>query len=295
MADTKVKEDLSRMKGAYGEKMIKKLKNMKVAVFGLRGAGIETAKNLLLAGPHTVMVHDDEKVKIVDLGTNFYLKESDVGSTRAEASSKELADINPNTYFSVHSGEFGTELLAKYSTCVFTDLQEQWDRATLVKYDAFCSANNIKFIWTGIFGMSMSIFSNFGKNHEIFDPDGAPERSIVVVDIECGPAPYENMDEFLSVHLPKFFNIKKMGYNAKKEYGIKIIEEQLGLEFSPQRRKTLTNTEILDYAESDPKTANKGKLAGKVTCEGVRHLLSSGDWVKLEEIEMEGEMKEDAK
>ena len=63
MAEVKVKEDLSRMKGAYGEKMIKKLKNMKVAVFGLRGAGIETAKNLLLAGPHTVMVSKDHTIR----------------------------------------------------------------------------------------------------------------------------------------------------------------------------------------------------------------------------------------
>ena len=55
-----------------------------------------------------VQVHDDELVRIEDLGSNFYLDDSDVGKPRGQASSKELADINPNTYFSVHTGEVST-------------------------------------------------------------------------------------------------------------------------------------------------------------------------------------------
>jgi hypothetical protein len=39
-----------------GAKMIGKLKQMHVLIVGLRGLGIEVAKNLILAGPHTVMV-----------------------------------------------------------------------------------------------------------------------------------------------------------------------------------------------------------------------------------------------
>mmetsp|Transcript_10787 Transcript_10787/g.19665 ORF Transcript_10787/g.19665 Transcript_10787/m.19665 type:complete len:1186 (+) Transcript_10787:88-3645(+) len=290
MAEVKVKEDLSRMKGAYGEKMIKKLKNMKVAVFGLRGAGIETAKNLLLAGPHTVMVHDDELVRIEDLGCNFYLDDSDVGKPRGQASSKELADINPNTYFSVHTGEVTTSVLAEYSTVIFTDLQAQWPLSKLIEFDKFCSSKGVKFIWTGIFGMHMAVFSNFGKQHEIFDKDGAPERSIVITDIESVPAPYETIDDFLNAHIPKNIDVKKMGYSAKKEWGVKLLEEKAGLTFSDKRKKTLTVAEILDYAESNPKTLNEGKMAGKVTTEGVRHLMHSGEWLKLEEIEMDGKM-----
>lgn len=36
----------------------------------------------MLAGPHGVTVHDDEKASIADLGTNFYLTEADVGKPR---------------------------------------------------------------------------------------------------------------------------------------------------------------------------------------------------------------------
>jgi hypothetical protein len=65
------KEDLSRMEGAYGAAVIKKMKKMAVFVAGLRGVGIETAKNLILAGPKEVVVHDDGAATIADLGCNF--------------------------------------------------------------------------------------------------------------------------------------------------------------------------------------------------------------------------------
>lgn len=292
---TEVKEDLSRMKGAYGEKMIKKLKGMKVAVFGLRGAGIEIAKNLLLAGPHTVVVHDDEKVKIEDLGANFYLGEADVGKARAAASKAELSDINPNTYFRVSTGPVTTSMLDEFSTVVFTDLQAQWPLSKLVEFDAYCSAKNIKFIWTGIFGMATAIFSNFGKNHEIFDQDGAPEISLVVDKIERVAAPYANLDEFLNKMLPKYMNVKKMKYSEKREWGVKLLEEKLGKSFDAKRRKTISNNEILEFAEADPRTSNPDKFVGKVTVEGVRHQLYTGNYVKLEEVEMKNEPPADAK
>lgn len=48
---------------------------MKVFIQGLRGVGIETAKNLILAGPAEVVLYDENYIQISDLGSNFYLKE----------------------------------------------------------------------------------------------------------------------------------------------------------------------------------------------------------------------------
>lgn len=39
-----------------------KLVKMRVFLYGLRGTGIETAKNLILAGPASVTLCDSEKV-----------------------------------------------------------------------------------------------------------------------------------------------------------------------------------------------------------------------------------------
>lgn len=71
------------MEGAYGSKMLAKLKTMHVLVVGLRGLGVEVAKNLILAGPHTVAVCDQAIVRAEDLGTNFYLVRKNGGMQRS--------------------------------------------------------------------------------------------------------------------------------------------------------------------------------------------------------------------
>ena len=48
-----------------------------------RGLGVETAKNLILAGPGAVTLCDDDPVELPDLGANFFLEEGDKGKPRA--------------------------------------------------------------------------------------------------------------------------------------------------------------------------------------------------------------------
>jgi len=49
----------SRQIGVYGMKTMGKLIKMKVFLYGMRGVGLETAKNLILAGPRQVTICDD--------------------------------------------------------------------------------------------------------------------------------------------------------------------------------------------------------------------------------------------
>lgn len=51
---------------------------------------METAKNLVLAGPGTVTLADDEAVSMPDLGANFFLEEGNVGKPRARYRQKTL-------------------------------------------------------------------------------------------------------------------------------------------------------------------------------------------------------------
>lgn len=54
-----------------------------ICAIKFRGLGVETAKNLILAGPGLVSLCDDEPVAMPDLGANFFLEEGDVGNPRA--------------------------------------------------------------------------------------------------------------------------------------------------------------------------------------------------------------------
>ena len=74
----------SRAIGTMGIETIGKLMKMNVLIIGQRGLGVETAKNLILAGPKSVSIFDNTTVKIGDLSSNFFLSEDDVGKkTRA--------------------------------------------------------------------------------------------------------------------------------------------------------------------------------------------------------------------
>ena len=77
----------SRQIGTFGLETMGKLVKMKVLIIGMRGLGVEIAKNLILAGPQRVDLYDPTEVAVADRGSNFYITEADVGNTtRAEAS-----------------------------------------------------------------------------------------------------------------------------------------------------------------------------------------------------------------
>lgn len=86
----------SRQIGTFGLETMGKLIKMQTAIVGLRGLGVECAKNLILAGPKSVMLYDPEITKINDLGANFYTEPAHVGKvSRADACVNKLKELNP--------------------------------------------------------------------------------------------------------------------------------------------------------------------------------------------------------
>jgi len=56
-----------------------KLVKLKVLIVGLRGLGVETAKNIILAGPASVTLYDPIIARANDMGSNFYLTQAHIG------------------------------------------------------------------------------------------------------------------------------------------------------------------------------------------------------------------------
>ena len=97
-----------------------KLIKINVLLVGCRGLGVETAKNLILAGPASVSIYDPTIVSWGDLSSNFYCKEQDVGkTTRAKACIEKLRELNP--YVKVEALESLTlEDHTRYSVVCYT-------------------------------------------------------------------------------------------------------------------------------------------------------------------------------
>jgi ubiquitin-activating enzyme E1 len=173
----------SRQIGVFGAETMGKLVKLRVFIQGLKGIGIETAKNLILAGPKTVTLFDQETVSISDLGSNFYLKESDVGQkTRGEASLKDLTDLNEYVEVKLHTGEINTDFISNFDVVCFTDC---YDKEYLIKINEFCRKREkpIGFIWSGCLGLFGWTFVDFGDAHMVFDKDGEECLSTIITSI----------------------------------------------------------------------------------------------------------------
>ena len=167
----------SRQIGTFGMETMGKLIKMKILIIGLRGLGVETAKNTILAGPHEVQIYDPELVKINDLGANFYLTEADVGiKRRDEASVSQLSELNPYVHVSVMKGEL-MENITKFNVIVITEVM---DKEKLIKIDEICRKNKIAFIYSAILGLSGFVFDDFGPEHNILDDNGEDCKTYIV-------------------------------------------------------------------------------------------------------------------
>ena len=90
----------SRQLYVLGHEAMQRMQQANVLVIGLRGLGVEFAKDIILAGVKSVTLWDNQPVQISDLGSQFFLVESDIGKPRAKCCISKLAELND--YVPVH-------------------------------------------------------------------------------------------------------------------------------------------------------------------------------------------------
>ena len=140
--------------------------------------GIETAKNLILAGPKKVVLCDPGLVKLTDLGTNFYLEEGMVGrKSRADGSLSKLKELNPNVEVSAYNGNITSEFLGGFDVVVFCDY---FERKQLVEIGNYCHSKRIGFIVSGMVGLYGFCFVDFGDVFRVFDKNGEECKSTII-------------------------------------------------------------------------------------------------------------------
>ena len=175
----------SRQIGTFGMEMMGKLIKLKVFIHGLRGVGVETAKNLILAGPCAVTLHDDGIVGQRDLSSNFYLTQEDISTrSRGQACAPKLQELNPHVKVSLFEGEVTEDLLSHFHVVFFTDS----DQASLVRFNHFCRTReqSIGFLSCENWGAAGQGFVDYGDEFLSFDKDGENNRSFIISNITSG-------------------------------------------------------------------------------------------------------------
>eukprot|EP00595_Chromulina_sp_UTEXLB2642_P001396 CAMPEP_0196764110 /NCGR_PEP_ID=MMETSP1095-20130614/5364_1 /TAXON_ID=96789 ORGANISM="Chromulina nebulosa, Strain UTEXLB2642" /NCGR_SAMPLE_ID=MMETSP1095 /ASSEMBLY_ACC=CAM_ASM_000446 /LENGTH=1138 /DNA_ID=CAMNT_0042118757 /DNA_START=162 /DNA_END=3578 /DNA_ORIENTATION=- len=153
---------------------------MKVLIYGLRGVGIETAKNLTLQGVGAITIIDNNPVVVSDLGLNFFLHEQDIGSTRATVVKPRLQELNPICLINV-ADKLTNDIILSHSALVIT---LPLPISKLIELDELCRSNGVSFLNAYSSGVSTTIFVDHGDNHIVNDKDGEKPLQKLIVDVK---------------------------------------------------------------------------------------------------------------
>lgn len=89
-------EQFSRTERLIGADAIEKLKNSRVAVFGIGGVGSYVVEALARAGVGAIDLIDNDDVAISNLNRQIIALHSTVGMPKVEAAAQRIRDINPS-------------------------------------------------------------------------------------------------------------------------------------------------------------------------------------------------------
>ncbi|KAH7916131.1 hypothetical protein BJ138DRAFT_1122053 [Hygrophoropsis aurantiaca] len=173
----------SRQLYVLGHEAMKKMAASNILIVGLQGLGAEIAKNVCLAGVKSVTLYDPEPVTIQDLSTQYFLRESDIGQSRAEATFPRLAELNVYVPVRVLKGTPGQE--------ISVDLIQGFQAVVLcgasynkqLEINDWTHANGVHFIATETRGLFGSIFTDFGPKFTCVDPTGEQPLSGIITSV----------------------------------------------------------------------------------------------------------------
>lgn len=178
---TNIDENLySRQLYAIGFDAMKKMADSSVLISGMNGLGVEIAKNTILQGFKSVTLHDITTITNLDLSTNYYVSNKDIGKNKANASFEKLAELNNYVKTQLSTEPLNQELVKNHSILVLVD----YDLETQIKWNNFTHKNNIHFISCSTHGLVGQIFCDFGDDFIVTDYDGEQLNTSIIDSIE---------------------------------------------------------------------------------------------------------------
>ena len=170
----------SRQIRTYGIETMAKLQNLRVLIIGMRGLGIELAKNVILSGVKEVKIYDKDICKINDLGSNYFLSEKNIGDIRDKSCLQKLKELNSYVNVDILNGNL-IENINNFEVVAITEIM---DEDVLFTIDEQCHKNKIGFIYCLNLGLSGFIFSDFGEKHLINDYTGKEKKIYFIKNID---------------------------------------------------------------------------------------------------------------
>ncbi|KAI0732993.1 ubiquitin activating enzyme [Fomitopsis betulina] len=174
----------SRQLYVLGHEAMKRMAASNVLIVGVKGLGVEIAKNIVLAGVKSVTIYDPEPVEVQDLSSQFFLRQEDIGKPRADAAVARLSELNAYVPVRNLGGQPGKEitvdLVKGFQVVVLcgASLQKQ------LEINDWTHENGVHFIAAETRGLFGSVFNDFGPKFTCVDPTGEQPLTGMIVSVE---------------------------------------------------------------------------------------------------------------
>ncbi|XGW16150.1 hypothetical protein V3C99_001529 [Haemonchus contortus] len=152
----------------WGEEGQNSIAQTSVCVLGSSALGTEILKSLVLAGVHSVCIVDSAFVDTPDLGQNFFLRESDIGRPRADATIEYLKELNPSVIghslllSPLNLSDEDLAVMLQFFVVVGTNLPEE----VATKISSFLFAHGVPFISARAYGL-LGYIRTYVQEHTI--------------------------------------------------------------------------------------------------------------------------------
>lgn len=123
-------EQFLRTAMLLGEEAVEKLKNARVAVFGIGGVGGYTVEALARAGIGQIDVIDSDTVSRSNINRQLLATHSTVGMPKVEAAKQRILDINPDCIVRTHAVFYTPETADSFDFTVYDYIVDAIDTVT---------------------------------------------------------------------------------------------------------------------------------------------------------------------
>lgn len=120
----------SRTELLIGKSGLEKLKNARVAVFGIGGVGGYAVEALIRSGLGHIDLIDDDKICITNLNRQIYALRSTVGKYKVDVAKDRILDINPNVDVKTYKTFFTPETSSEFDFSEYDYIIDAIDTVT---------------------------------------------------------------------------------------------------------------------------------------------------------------------
>jgi len=135
-----MENQFSRTENLIGFENFKKLKNAKVAVFGIGGVGGYVIEALARSGIENLTIIDNDTVSLTNLNRQIIATHSTIGKQKTQVMKDRILDINPNAKVTVHNVFYLPENSPSFDFCEYDYIVDAIDTVT-AKIDLITKAS----------------------------------------------------------------------------------------------------------------------------------------------------------